>query len=465
MVLEAPRRRARPIQMRSTPFKLCALVVVAALLTPQRPARADDATVAVVMVPGVTGSRLLDAQTGREIWGPAGRFFRPADRGHEIALAITTQGEQSDQVVANGPLLFLRVVGWTKEVYRPLTSRLEQAGYELGDIEEPERSKSFYFFDYDWRRSNLEAVPQLHEALERIAARRGVAEVDLICQSNANRICRILAKYGDLPLERIGIDRPPIERGYQIRKILLIGVSNGGSLRQLHELERGRRYVPGVGRYMGQETLFTLRPLFEDLPPPGEQVFVDEAGRALDVDLYDAENWVRYGWSVFASETAALLPSKPGERAYDVFGSPADRKAYLQRRLRVASELHQVLSRDSNAFPDVDYYLLENGSEPTPVRAVLRRRDENTWETLFSTDREITRRLPELATVLSAIGDGHATLESQRALSPQEQAALRAVGSIEGGHFQTIVRPETLDLIVTFLQRPRPRAAATDGAD
>ena len=426
---------------------VCLLVLGGAL-----PAHGSSQKGTVVMVPGVTGSRLLDPTTGREIWGPPSRFFRPADRGHEIALAITRAGESRDRVVPVGPLLFLKLVGWTKEVYRPLAQRLEQAGFEVGDISQPERTKSFYFFAYDWRRSNLEAVPRLHEALERIARRRG-PEIDLICQSNANRICRYLAKYGNLPLESVGGTASSPTTSYRIRKILLVGVSNGGALRQLHELDRGRKYVPGIGRFMGPETLFTLRPLFEDLPSPEEDLFVDEAGRTLDVDLYDAENWVRYGWSVFSPSVAeSIREDRDGEMMQRVFGSPADRKAYLQSQLEQARVLHEVLARDSPRFADVDYYLLENASSPTPVRAVLRETSRG-WETLFATDRAL-RKQTKLLEALSAPGDGHASVKSQRALSNQETRAIRDVGSIVGGHFQTIVLPETLDLIAQFLARP-----------
>ncbi len=443
--------RWRAVVALGKPFS-CQLLVAVLILGAGLPAaRAATPSGAVVMVPGVTGSRLENPETGREIWGPPSRFFRPADRGHEIALSITRPGERRDRVRANGPLLFLRLMGWTKEVYRPLSRRLEEAGYALGEIKRPERSKSFYFFSYDWRRSNLEAVPQLHAALERIARERGDPEIDLICQSNANRICRYLAKYGNLPLDRIDTDEPP-RSGYRLRKILFVGVSNGGALRQLHELDRGRRYVPGVGRYMGPETLFTLRPLFEDLPPPDERIFVDEQGRQLEVDLYDAENWVRYGWSIFSPAVSEELNrSKDPEHIRSVFGSPADRKAYLENRLRQARLLHEVLARDGAGFGDVGYYLLENGSLPTPIRAVLRE-NESVWETLFSTDRS-ARRLAQRITGLSAKGDGHASLQSQRSLSPQEKDAIRAIGSISGGHFQTIVLPETLDLVVEFLGR------------
>ena len=57
----------------------------------------------------------------------------------------------------------------------------------------------FYFFDYDWRRSNLESVRRLDRQLEALrVARGGDLGVDLICQSNAGKICRYLVKYGSL---------------------------------------------------------------------------------------------------------------------------------------------------------------------------------------------------------------------------------------------------------------------------
>ena len=63
-----------------------------------------------------------------------------------------------------------------------------------------------------------------------------------MCQSNGERICRYLAKYGAATLEEAEAGRTAPLPGIAIEKVLLVGTSNAGSLRILRELNRGRSY-------------------------------------------------------------------------------------------------------------------------------------------------------------------------------------------------------------------------------
>ena len=47
--------------------------------------------------------------------------------------------------------------------------------------------------------------------------------------------------------------------------------------------------------------------------------------------------------------------------------------------------------------------------------------------------------------------DGHATLASQRRLSPQEEAALAGSFLAHGGHFEMVIAPDSLDAVLSFL--------------
>ncbi len=226
-----------------------------------------------------------------------------------------------------------------------------------------------------------------------------------------------------------------------------MGTSNGGSLRILRELNRGRRYIPLVGRRWLPETLFTFVSLFQDLPVYRRDLFMDEQGQGLEIDLFDADSWERYGWSVFGAASRRRI-ERSGRT--DLFGSPEARRRHLERMLDRSRRLHALLRRDVAGFA-TRYDSIQNVSDETPQRAVLARRLDGSWKLLFSGDRELRRRqaLHELAT---ARGDGHATVESQAWLSPQESRALAPEPlTVRGAHFEMILEPAVHRRFVEFL--------------
>ena len=352
----------------------------------------------------------------------------------------------------SGTLFKVRFLTWTKEVYRPLRKALSQAGYRYGELDDPQANLSF--FSYDWRRSNLDTAQNLHAALELLASGRTDPRLHLICQSSAARVCRYLVKHGGLSLSEAEaglIDQPR----YRVTKLILIGASNGGSIRQLHELNRGRRYVPGAGRFLAPETLFTLRPLFGDLPADSGGLFVDRSGRPLDVDLYSAESWIRYGWSVFAPEIEQRLAT---DRRPDLFGDRDDRMQYLQQMLDEARRVHRLLEAASPGFPGTRYYLLLNESQVTPSRAALEQIPSGAWRTVFSSDRSVRRDL-HLHALLTGYGDGHATRASQIRLSEQERLAIAGTRQVTGGHFNVMLTRAAHEALIDFLAEEEPPPA------
>ncbi|MCH7665440.1 MAG: hypothetical protein IH936_05885 [Acidobacteria bacterium] len=415
----------------------------------------------VVFVPGVTGTKLVDPRDGELVWGSSKQLVFPRDGGYRLALPLAQLAPPGPVTAAPGsdnpahpqsryetpePLWQMRLPGWTKPIYLPLLERFEQAGYRLGELTSPEPADDLFFFNYDWRYGNLDAVHRLDDQLEALSEARGGTEVDLICQSNAAKICRWLAKYGTLDPD--GADAGVAwQRGYHIRKLILIGASNNGALRVLQLLLQGRNYVPLVGRRMFPETFFSIRPLFEDLPADRDDLFFDEGGSNLAVDLFDARNWLEYGWSIFSRDASERLRREPRT---DLFGDREAQLDYLRRQLRSARRIQLLLARDSEHFQEnLRYYRLENESSPTIDRALLTRK-RGDWRTYFLGDRRIDRD-PVLRKLAAAPGDGHAVLSSQRGLSPQEVAAISDSRMVTGGHFEAIVEPEGLDAIMAFL--------------
>ncbi|MDX1384703.1 MAG: hypothetical protein R3190_13715, partial [Thermoanaerobaculia bacterium] len=346
------------------------------------------------------------------------------------------------------PVWVFKLLGFKKEIYRPLAQEFEKRGWRLGTLTAPEPGDDAFFFLYDWRRSNQESVRELHRQLTALAAARGADDqaVDLICQSNAARICRWLAKYGSLSLAEAERGAKPEPAPYRLRKLVLVGASNSGTLRVLEQLHRGRRHIRAVGRKLSPEALFTNRALFEDLPLDRGDLFVGPDGEPLDVDLSDPDTWVELGLSIFSPDAQRRI-EKSGRR--DIFGSFEDQVAYVARWLDAGRRIAALLERDSPLFGDVRYYLLENASQPTIDRALLVK-GKGRWRTFFMGDTEVDDT-PRLERVAVVAGDGHASISSQRDLSPQEQAAKVRSVAVEGGHFEMLIADAALDALFGFL--------------
>lgn len=409
----------------------------------------------VVFVPGIMGSKLRDRETGQVIWGSGMSVIRPHDGGDNIALPITgADGAEDDleafQIVDEVRLGKIRRV----IIYRAVVDALVDHGYQHGDFDEPQEGDNLFLFHYDWRRSNVFSAALLKERLETLRQRLGRdrLQVDLICQSNGAHVCRYFAKYGGASLDdaEAGLAGPP--RNIDVERIILIGTANGGSLRTLRELNRGRRYVRLIGRTWQPEVIFTLRSLYEDLPTYSRDLFLDERGVPVDVDLFNPATWQRYGWSIFGVEATRRLERRPRPELY---GDAATRLEFLRRMLERSKRFQALLGMDVEGFGDTRYYLVQNVYKPTSRRAVLLPDDDRSgagWQTLFTGDPEL-EKLSYLNALASAPGDGHATLESQLHLSPQELGALAAPAfNIDGTHFDIILDPGTRRRLLELLQ-------------
>lgn len=370
---------------------------------PERPPAAPP-SVPVVFVPGVTGVVLRDARTGEVVWGEGRNLLGPRDGGERLALG------REDGLEPAGPIDEIRLFGIHKPIYGPLRELLSRAGYVPGE--------TLFFHGYDWRRDLAESAGGLRDRLEELRGKQGRArlEVDLVCQSSGAHLCRYLTKY----------ELPP---AVAVRRLVLVGASNGGSLRILRELDRGRRYVPLIGRLMRPEVLFTFPSLFQDLPIYRRDLFLDEKGRPLEVDLWDPESWRRYGWSV------------------------QGREEELRRVLSEARRFQERLHADSPRFGNTRVYVVGSTDQPTPDRAVLVR-DGKEWKTYFTGDAWLRRR-PMLEALATAEGDEHATVASQDWLSPQEKAALALPPRrVEGGHFEALLTVEAGRFLLEALGDP-----------
>jgi len=408
----------------------------------------------VVLVPGITGSTLRERESGRVLWGRARNLFWPRDGGYSLARPLDRTAADEDPLEAGGPVLAVKLLGLFRyEIYAPLVRLMEGNGYRVGDLAEPGADETFFVFAYDWRYGNVEAARELGRALERLRRARGEESlhVDFICQSNAGRIVRYFLKYGGAPLEEAEAGRAGPPERVRPGKLILVGTDNGGALDSLRTLNRGRTYLPLLGRRILPETVFTFESVFETLPADGAGRFFDDEGRGLEVDLFDAESWRSYGWSVFDPEVRRRLEKRTRE---DLFGDEEARLRYLDGVLDRTRRIHALLGRDVAGYGGARYYLVQNAYRPTGHRAMLTRDERGDWQTRFSSDKAV-RKDPYLLSLAAVPGDGYATQESQLRLSPQERDALaRPPVYVAEKHRDIIRHPATQRWILEFLAEP-----------
>lgn len=393
----------------------------------------------VVFVPGITGSELHDRESGRVQWGNFRSLFLPRDGGYGLAVPI---GGAEDRLEAGAPLLRVGTIPALRgDVYLPIVRAYEEAGYERG--------KNLLRFGYDWRRDSIENARLLARRIDAIPLAAGgtVQKVHLVCQSNATYLCRWAVRFGDVSIDEAerGMRKPAIRA--RVASVTLLATANGGGIRILREIDRGRRYVKLGGRKFRPEAFFTFESLYQDLPAGRADLFVDAQGAPLDIDLFDANSWKRYGWSIFGRDAA-----RRAARAPEIFGDEATRLAVLQRFLDRAKRMQAVLKSDAAPWPeDTRLVSLQGRSHPTMNRAVVLRNGGG-WRTLFLGDRELARH-PELDGILSEPGDIHASISSQMTLSSSE---LRALGDsthyFEGDHLTIAHQAETLEMLVETTQ-------------
>lgn len=424
--------------------RLALLLLLLAACAPRYTPRSLPAppSAPVVFVPGVTGVVLRDSRTDEVVWGLGRNLLRPQDDAYGLALPSVAPDPGLPVLEPVAPIERIALLGIRKPIYGPIRTLLTRAGYEQGDLKSPRPGDTLFFFAYDWRRDLTESAGLLRrqlEVLRRVQGRERL-EVDLVCQSSGAHLCRWLMKYGGVPLEEAGSGRLPPT--LSVRRLVLVGASNGGSLRILRELDRGRRYVPLVGRFMRPEVVFTYPSLFQDLPIYRRDLFLDAEGRPMEVDLFDPESWRRYDWSIYGMK-------RPAPR---FLGTEEERDDYLRRTLSAARRFQELLRADVSHFGETRIYVIGSEDQPTPDRAVLVRVRER-WRMFFTGDSFLRRR-PNLYALATAKGDEHATLASQDWLSPQERNALALPPRrVKGGHFEALLTAETMRFLVKALGR------------
>jgi pimeloyl-ACP methyl ester carboxylesterase len=277
----------------------------------------------VILVHGVLGARLRDRDSREELWpGSLGRLL--FSDFEELALNFDPQTLLPVDDELEAFAITDKAAG--TDFYGRIIDTLDRAGgYVRADPGQPppDGQRAYYVFFYDWRQDNVTSARKLDHFIEQIRADHGQPDlkVDIVAHSMGGLITRYYLRYGtqdvlddnEFPVNLWGRSR--------VRRVILLGTPNLGSVDSVSAFIEGVRV--GLGR-IPTEVLATMPSLYQLFPHPINKDWIIKLdGSTLDRDLFDAELWRRFQWSVYDPVVR--------QRVIDQFDNPADGQAYLDR--------------------------------------------------------------------------------------------------------------------------------------
>lgn len=347
----------------------------------------------IVVIPGLTGSTLVDSTSGRVVWGAfTGDYARPGRPEDLRLMALPMQPgaslrELRDDVQPGGVLdrVKVRVLGMPLVVraYVEILAVLGVGGYKdeslglAGAIDYGSDHYTCFQFDYDWRRDNVETAQRLARFLEekrravREESRRrfgtdpGDVRFDVVAHSMGALPLRYFLRFGDADLPEDGSLPPVTWAGAEyLDRVIMVGPPNAGSLDSLFDLVRG--YDPGLFVPTYPPALLGTFPAVYQLLPRGRHgVLLEGAADTRFRDPYDPALWEQMGWGLASPDQdqvlSVLLPdiTDPEERHRIALD-------HLRKSLDRARQLNAALDQPAPRPPSgLDLHLVAGDAVPT----------------------------------------------------------------------------------------------------
>ncbi len=375
----------------------------------------------VILIHGFIGSKLRNAKTHEDVWG---RFVNAVKRGKtdDLSLPIdsTDLASNRDSLV---PYAIYESVAGVKFYGALLDALRDVGGYRLGDINNPKPGDTLYIYNYDWRRDNVESAAGLGRAILQIKARLHAPGMrfDIVAHSMGGLVAQYYLKYGAEDVLAPGKAPQVTYAGApNIGRMILIGTPLHGTMSAFRILNTG------FSRTMSPAAVFTMPAIYQLLPLDGHGHVVDTQGREVEADLYDADDWIRYGWSVFNPRTDARRQLFPGEGARPASeGADAEEVKmgrFLQAVLDRARAFHAALEAEAEGGSPVPVHLFGSDCIPTLNCAVMKHTAAGPI-TMFDDENSKDREARQLDKVMLVPGDGTVTAGSLLAIASDRYGA------------------------------------------
>ena len=423
----------------------------------------------IIIIPGLTGSNLVNSKTGEEVWFKARRA-----KDDDIRLPISPNlSRNRDNLTVQD---IIRKVEFFKvlpeiEVYERLIDALQtRGGYREANWTTATRKDAqdtFYVFAYDWRRDNVENAQLLMRKIETLKRRLGRPDLkfNVVAHSMGGLLARYAAMYGNADL-RPGVPQPTWAGAKHFDKIFLLGTPNEGSIMSLNALLNGFSYIGGglnlpfiqdISRF----DAFTIPAIYQLLPHEGALLAYDENLKPIKVDLYDPAEWEKYGWAIWQDDSFTKKFDPTEQR---------NARPFFNAVLARAKQFQAALGAGSSAKPSVSFYLVGGDCKDTPAGMVLVRDEKkNRWETRFKADgftRSTGEKVKddEVKPLVFSVGDSVVTKSSlvgatrnngSTTVFPVVSEIFQCVG-----HNKLVTNPEVQDKLFAFLGGVQPTPAA-----
>ena len=303
---------------------------------------ANSAQPPVIVIHGLAGSTLVDADTGKQVWpGSLGTLTFSDYRN----LAQMSNADREGEGLVPGEL-FASVAG--VDFYGELLHSLETVGRfhkgVPGRALRPDGSdrRRYYVLVYDWRRDNVRSVRKLHELIEQIRLDYGdpTLRVDILAHSNGGLIANYYLRYGPRDVLDEAVPQPWAEGDKRIRRLVMLGTPSLGASTSLERLIVGTKMAV---RTVPVEVMATFSTPYQALPHPLEHPILDATGEPVHVDIYDPQVWRDRQWGVHDPEViervlASMDTPDAGRQALN------DLHGTFERNLRRAERWQWALS-------------------------------------------------------------------------------------------------------------------------
>ncbi len=375
----------------------------------------------LIVVHGVLGGRLADAESGREAW--PGSLARVAfDDYEELALEIDPWSlrPRPSRLAVTG--ITDKAAG--RDFYGRILDTLENVGgYRRAEAGTPavDGERRYYVFTYDWRQDNLEAVRGLDTLIEKIRADYGDPDlrVDVIAHSNGGLVTRYFVRFGVNDVMNDNELEVVYTGAGKVRRVALLGTPNLGSIASLEALLYGRK----IGfRSMPAEVIASFPSAYQILPHKIREWLVDATGEPIDVDVFDVHWWRNNELSIFRPDVRERIIGRyadraEGEKAFELFAR------YFEINLERGRRFSWGLTVPAEAI-EQRYVVFGGSCKPTPARGVMERVDGRT-EIRFRPE-SVARPAPgvDYERLLLEPGDGtvtKASLLARQSLDPTVQ--------------------------------------------
>lgn len=427
-------RYVNAVVMNSLIGRMC-ILLAAFLLAPLALAAQTTGKRPVIVIPGITGSELVD-RNGKKVW-----FSTQRNKDDDLRLPMTSpilsrnrDGLRAPDIIREVKLPVLPDI----EVYQAVIDALKERGYAEADWSRPKAEDVFYVFPYDWRRDNVETAHLLIRRMTAVkrALRRPDLKFDIIAHSMGGLVARYAAMYGLKDLPTNGRPSPNWSGATHIGKLLMFGTPNEGSMGSFEALIKGIPLIAGRRLPLVDdprpEDVMSNPSVFQLLPHHPR--FIDEELKPLNIDLFDVDTWLKYGWGALTDpkflsrlkDAASLAVTNK-----EVKPVALDKDAGLDDRLTAALTYSQVRSYFSSALrrarlfqlaldapvekPPIQLYAYGGNCEPTlDAVLILQDKEDEKWHTYFDardikTSSGAETKKEAVKAVMFAPGDGRVT--------------------------------------------------------